>query len=304
MGDKVTVLLPCYNEALTIADTIRQMKQALPEASVIVFDNNSADGSGKIAAEAGAEVRRVTLQGKGNVVRRMFADVESDIYLMVDADTTYDPATAPALVNAIAAGADMAVAVRKGADNTFPPGHRFGNRLFNIIVARLFGSGMQDVFSGYRTFSRRFAKTFPAHSRGFEIETELSVFTLEQRLPFVEIDSHYGSRPSGSSSKLSTYKDGWRILLTILLLYKDMKPMIFFGLIALASALLSLILGIPIIDEWIKTGLVPRQPTAILSSALGILAVLLLVAGMTLHGIAQSHREMRHLFYLNNRQRK
>ena len=301
MNEKVTVLLPCYNEALTIAETIRQMRQALPEAPIIVFDNNSSDGSGKIAAESGAEVRRVKLQGKGNVVRRMFADVESDIYLMVDADTTYDPKTAAALVSAISAGADMAVAVRKGADNTFPSGHKFGNRLFNIIVARLFGSGMQDVFSGYRTFSRRFAKSFPAHSRGFEIETELSVFTLEQRLPFIEIDSHYGTRPAGSSSKLSTYKDGTRILLSILLLYKDLKPMMFFGLIALACALLSIGLGIPIINEWVKTGLVPRQPTAILCSALGILSVVLLVAGMVLHGIAQSYRETRHLFYLNNR---
>jgi glycosyltransferase involved in cell wall biosynthesis len=300
MNDKVTVLLPCYNESLTIAETIRQMRQALPVARVIVFDNNSTDGSGKIAADAGAEVRSVKLQGKGNVVRRMFADVESDIYLMVDGDTTYDPQTAAALVNAISSGADMAVGVRKGANNTFPPGHRFGNRLFNIIVARLFGRGMQDVFSGYRTFSRRFAKSFPAHSRGFEIETELSVFTLEQRLPFVEIDSPYGTRPSGSFSKLSTYKDGFRILLTIVQLYKDIKPMAFFGLIALVCALLSVGLGIPIIDEWVKTGLVPREPTAILCSALGILSVVLVVAGMVLHGIAQSYRETRHLFYLSH----
>jgi hypothetical protein len=219
---------------------------------------------------------------------------------MVDADTTYDPATAPALVAAIAEGADMAVGVRKGADNTFPPGHRFGNLLFNIIVARLFGHGMQDIFSGYRTFSRRFVKSFPAHSRGFEIETELSVFTLEQRLPFVEIDSVYGTRPAGSFSKLKTYRDGYRILLSIVLLYKDLKPMMFFGLIATALALLSVVLGIPLIEEWLKTGLVPRQPTAILCSGLGILAVVLAVAGMVLDGIARSYRETRHFFYLNN----
>jgi glycosyltransferase involved in cell wall biosynthesis len=300
MSDKVTVLLPCYNEALTIAETVRQMRVALPAARVIVFDNNSSDDSAKIAASAGAEVRSVRLQGKGNVVRRMFADIESDIYLMVDADTTYDPKTAPALVAAISSGADMAIAVRKGENNSFPPGHRFGNYIFNIIIMQLFGRGMKDILSGYRTFSRRFVKSFPAHSHGFEIETELSVFTLEQRLPFVEIDSAYGTRPAGSVSKLRTYRDGYRIMLTILLLYKDVKPMMFFGLIALACALLSLSLGFPVVEEWMKTGLVPRQPTAILCSALGILSVVLLVAGMVLHGIAQSYRETRHLFYLSH----
>ena len=301
MSEKVTVLLPCYNEALTIAETIRQMRGALPQARIVVFDNNSTDGSARLATDAGADVYEVKLQGKGNVVRRMFADIESDIYLMVDADTTYDPKTAPVLIAAIVGGADMAVGVRKGVNNSFPPGHKFGNALFNIIVAQLFGRGMQDIFSGYRAFSHRFVKSFPAHSHGFEIETELSVFTLEQRLPFVEIDSPYGVRPEGSSSKLRTYRDGSRILIAILFLYKDLKPMMFFGMIALLCALLSLVLGIPVINDWIKTGLVVRQPTAILSSALGILFAVLLVAGMVLHGIAQSYRETRHLFYLSNR---
>jgi glycosyltransferase involved in cell wall biosynthesis len=302
MNRKVTVLLPCYNEALTVAETIRQMHAALPEAHIVVFDNNSTDGSGALATAAGAEVRKVRLQGKGNVVRRMFADIDSDIYLMVDADTTYDPATAQPLIDAIAGGADMAVGIRKGKDDAFPSGHKFGNWLFNVIVASLFGRGMQDIFSGYRAFSRRFAKSFPAHSRGFEIETELSVFTLEQRLPFVEIDSAYGTRPAGSSSKLSTYRDGFRILFMILLLLKDLRPMMFFGLPALFCALLSLVLGIPIVEEWIRTGLVPRQPTAILSSALGVLSALLLTVGMVLHGIARSYRETRHLFYLNQKE--
>ena len=199
----IAILLPCYNEALTIVKTIEQMRAALPNARVIVFDNNSKDGSGDLARNAGAQVIEVKLQGKGNVVRRMFADVDADVYLMVDADTTYDAADAPALVEAIISGrADMSVGIRKGKAESFPTGHQLGNRLFNLIVASLFGRGMQDIFSGYRAFSKRFVRSFPAHSAGFEVETELSVFTLEQRIPFVELPSAYGERPAGSFSKL------------------------------------------------------------------------------------------------------
>ncbi len=308
MADKSTaaqdiaVLLPCYNEALTIVDTIRQMRSVLPDARFIVFDNNSSDGSGNFARAEGIEVRDVRLQGKGNVVRRMFADVDADVYLMVDADTTYDPHTAPMLVDAIVSGkADMAVAIRKGKAESFPAGHRLGNRLFNLVVASLFGRGMEDIFSGYRAFSKRFVRSFPAHSQGFEIETELSVFTLEQRIPFVEIPSPYGQRPEGSFSKLKTFHDGFRILLTIALLYKDLRPMMFFGLIALGLAITSLALGIPVVIDFMHTGLVVRQPTAILSSAIGVLATLVFVAGMVLNGVARSYRETRHLCYLNVR---
>jgi glycosyltransferase involved in cell wall biosynthesis len=295
----IAILLPCYNEELTIAPTIRQMRAALPGARVIVFDNNSKDKSAELARAEGVDVRPVKLQGKGNVVRRMFADVDADIYVMVDADTTYDPATAPQLVEAVMNGADMAVGIRKGKDSSFPPGHKFGNRLFNLIVANLFGRGMEDIFSGYRAFSYRFAKSFPAHSAGFETETEMSVFTLEQRIPFVEIPSAYGERPEGSFSKLHTFRDGFRIMWTILMMVKNLRPMFFFGGVAFVFGLLSLALGVPVVLEWIKTGLVERQPTAILSSALGLLAAILCVAGLVLDSLARAYRESRHMIYLS-----
>lgn len=299
---QVAVLLPCYNEALTIVQVIHQFREALPGARIVVFDNNSKDGSGDLARKEGVEVREVKLQGKGNVARRMFADIDADVYLMVDADTTYDPATAQLLIDAVAkGGADMAVGIRQGKDSSFPSGHKLGNKMFNLIVASLFGRGMQDIFSGYRAFSYRFAKSFPSHSAGFEIETEISVFTLEQKLPFVEIPSAYGERPSGSFSKLKTFRDGFRILFTIALLYKDMRPMMFFGLISAFVALVSLWFGVPVILDFLKTGLVEKQPTAILASALGILSALLFIAGLVLNGVARSYREARHLCYLNVR---
>lgn len=297
----VVILLPCYNEALTITAVIRQFRETLPDARIVVFDNNSKDGSGDLARAEGVEVREVRLQGKGNVARRMFADIDADVYVMVDADTTYDPKTAPLLIDAIRNGADMAVGVRQGKDESFPTGHKFGNRMFNLIVAGLFGRGMQDIFSGYRSFSRRFAKSFPAHSAGFEIETEISVFTLEQRLPFVEIPSAYGERPAGSFSKLKTFRDGFRILFTIALLYKDMRPMMFFGIISGVLALLSLLLGVPVILEFMEKHEVPRLPTAVLASALGVLSVLMFVTGLVMNGVARSYREARHLCYLNVR---
>jgi glycosyltransferase involved in cell wall biosynthesis len=297
----VVILLPCYNEELTIVATIRQMREAMPGARIVVFDNNSKDRSAELARAEGAEVRAVRLQGKGNVVRRMFADIDADVYLMTDADTTYEPRIAPALAEAVISGqADMAVGIRQGRKDSFPPGHRFGNLLFNLIVSNLFGRGMQDIFSGYRAFSRRFVKSFPAHSKGFEIETELSVFTLEQRIPFVEIPCAYGERPQGSVSKLRTFKDGFRILGTIVLLYKELRPIIFFGIFALFAAVLSLSLGLPVVADFLKTGLVERQPTAILASALGILAAVLFVAGTVLESAARAYRETRHLFYLNS----
>lgn len=299
---EVAILLPCYNEELTIAAVIQQMRTALPAARLIVFDNNSTDKSIELARAAGAEVRCVPLQGKGNVVRRMFADVEADVYLMLDADTTYDPATAQALIDAVVSGeADMAIGVRKGADSAFPSGHRWGNRLFNLIVGSLFGRGMQDIFSGYRAFSYRFAKSFPSHSSGFEIETELSVFTLEQSIPFVEIPSPYGERPEGSFSKLKTFRDGFRILFTIGLLYKELRPMMFFGLMSVVVALAALAVGVPVVLEWMHTGTVERIGSAVLSSGLGIVAGIIFVAGMVLNSVARAYRESRHLCYLNVR---
>jgi glycosyltransferase involved in cell wall biosynthesis len=299
--ENVVVLLPCYNEELTIVPTIRQMREAVPGARIVVFDNNSKDRSAELARGEGVEVRPVRLQGKGNVIRRMFADIDADIYLMVDADTTYDPKTAPLLIDAVRSGqADMSVGIRKGKAESFPAGHRFGNKLFNFIVANLFGRGMEDIFSGYRAFSRRFVKSFPAHSKGFETETELSVFTLEQRIPFIEIPSPYGERPEGSHSKLKTYRDGFRILWSIVLLYKELRPIIFFGMIAVFLMLLSLVLGVPVIVEFFQTHRVDRQPTAILASAIGLLATIVFVAGMVLESTARAYRETRHLFYLNS----
>lgn len=297
---QIAVLLPCYNEAATIATVIAQFQQSLPEATIHVFDNNSNDDSAALAKKAGAIVHAVPLQGKGNVVRRMFADVEADIYIMADADATYDASRARELIQPIARGeVDCMIATRDGGEGSFPSGHVWGNKLFNIIVGRLFGRGLKDIFSGYRAFSRRFVKSFPAHSEGFEIETELSIYMLEQRVPLREIPMVYGVRPTGSHSKLNTYRDGLRIMFTILRLFKESRPAVFFTLIAVAALVVSLILGLPVIWEFQETGLVKRQPTAILASALGIIACITFFAGLMLDSVARTYRETRHLRYLN-----
>lgn len=296
----IAVLLPCYNEAAAVARVIKEFRAALPEATIYVFDNNSKDDSAKLARDAGAIVKHVPLQGKGNVVRRMFADVDADIYLMADADATYDASRARDMIAPILTGeADTVIGTRQGGKEAFPGGHVFGNKLFNLIVGRLFGSHLDDIFSGYRAFSRRFAKSFPSHSEGFEIETEMSIYILEQRIPFREIPTAYGVRPEGSHSKLHTYRDGARILFTILRLFKESRPAAFFSLLALVIAILSLVLGVPVILEWQKTGLVERQPTAMLAMGLGLLSAMLFVAGLMLDSVARTYRETRHLRYLN-----
>jgi glycosyltransferase involved in cell wall biosynthesis len=289
---EIAVLFPCYNEEAAIARVINDFRAVLPEASIYVFDNNSKDRSVAIARDAGAQVISVPLQGKGNVVRRMFADVEADVYLMADADCTYDHTRARDLIAPIISGeADMVVGTRQGADGSFPPGHRFGNALFNLIVGRLFGRGLKDIFSGYRAFSRRFAKAFPAHSEGFEIETEMSIYTLEQRLPMREIATKYGTRPAGSASKLRTYRDGARILLTILRLFKESRPMAFFSLVASVFAAASLYFGVPVIFEYMDTGTVTRLPTAVLATGLAILACVIFLCGLMLDSVARTYRE-------------
>jgi glycosyltransferase involved in cell wall biosynthesis len=301
----IAVLLPCYNEALTLSKVIADFRTALPEAHIYVFDNNSSDASATIARDAGAQVIPVPLQGKGNVVRRMFADIDADIYVMADADCTYDASRARELIAPILAGnADTVVATREAKKTAFPPAHVFGNKLFNLIVRQLFGRGLKDIFSGYRSFSRRFVKSFPAHSEGFEIETEMSIFMLEQRVPMLEIPMHYGERPAGSVSKLRTYRDGLRILLTILRLFKESRPFSFFSLIALFLALCSVLLALPVIGEWQTTGLISRQPTLILCSGLAVLSGLSFIAGMVLDSLARTYRETRHLRYLNVAPRK
>ncbi len=297
---QIAVLLPCYNEALTIAQVIADFKRSLPEATIYVFDNNSTDDSVALAKAAGATVSRVPLQGKGNVVRRMFADVDADVYVMADADCTYDAARARELVLPILAGeVDTMIATRDGTRSSFPSGHIFGNKLFNLIVARLFGRRLNDIFSGYRSFSRRFAKSFPAHSEGFDIETEMSIFILEQRIPMREIPMQYGVRPEGSVSKLKTYRDGWRILMTILRLFKESRPLAFFSWVAFGFAAASIALGIPVIEAWRETGLVERLPTAVLCTGLAVFSAISFVAGLMLDSVARTYRETRHLRYLS-----
>jgi len=296
----IAVILPCYNEAVTIQPVIAQFRAVLPEARIYVFDNNSKDDSAALARAAGAEVISVPLQGKGNVVRRMFADVEADVYLMADADGTYDASRARELIAPVLSGeVDTVIGVRDGTRAAFPAGHVFGNKLFNLVVGRLFGRGLKDIFSGYRAFSYRFVKSFPAHSEGFEIETEMSIFILEQRIPMLEIGTAYGVRPEGSASKLHTYKDGARIMLTILRLFKESRPLMFFSLVALAFAAISILLAIPVLREYEATGLVTRQPTAMLCMGLGLVAAVTFVGGLMLDSVARTYRETRHLRYLN-----
>ncbi|MDZ3824137.1 MAG: glycosyltransferase [Pseudoxanthomonas sp.] len=297
----VAVLVPCYNEAATIEGVVAGFRAALPQATVWVFDNNSSDGTAELARAAGARVARVSLQGKGNVVRRMFADVDADAYLMVDGDGTYDAASAPRLLEGVLAeGADMVVATRHAVDQgAYRPGHAFGNRLLTGFLARLFGRPCRDILSGYRAFSRRYAKSFPALSEGFETETELTVHALELRMPVREVDTPYFERPQGSHSKLSTWRDGWRILRTMLRLFAAERPLLFHGLAALLLGLAALLLGIPVVLEWLRTGLVPRFPTAILATGLMLMATLSFYTGLILDTVTRGRRELRMLAYLS-----
>ncbi|MHA1189545.1 MAG: glycosyltransferase, partial [Alphaproteobacteria bacterium] len=254
-GLKVAVLLPCYNEALTIGDVVERFAEAVPGATVYVFDNNSTDDTARAAAKAGARVFRETRQGKGNVVRRMFADIEADVYIMADGDGTYDPADAPSLINAlITERVDMVVGTRRevGVD-AGRAGHAFGNRVFNATYRTLFGDGFSDIFSGYRAFTRRFVKSFPAISTGFEIETEMSVHAGELMIPVAEIDLDYGRRPEGSDSKLHTFKDGLRILRMFMMLLKETQPLRFYSWIAAVFAVAGIVLMAPVVATWWQT---------------------------------------------------
>ncbi len=300
---RVAVVIPCYNEAATIAGVVAAFRAALPDARIWVFDNNSSDDTAAVAAKAGARVVPVGLQGKGNVVRRMFADVEADVYVMVDGDGTYDAGSAPALVRAVrAGGADMAVATRRGVDSSaYRRGHVWGNRTLTGFLVRLFGRPCRDILSGYRAFSRRFAKSFPVLSSGFEIETELTVHALELKMPVTELETPYFQRPEGSHSKLSTWRDGFRILHAMLRLFAHERPLLFYGSLAALLALVSVLLGIPVVLEYLRTGLVPRFPTAILATGLMILAALSFVTGVILDTVTRGRRELRMLAYLAQR---
>jgi len=294
------VLLPCYNEEAAIAATVAGFREALPGAIIYVYDNNSRDRTREVAAAAGAVVRGERQQGKGNVVRRMFADVDADVYIMADGDLTYDPKAAPAMVDMLLGEQlDMVVGTRKHEQkDAYRGGHVLGNRLFTGILAGLFGNSFTDIFSGYRVFSRRFVKSFPVLSSGFEIETEMSVHALELRMPVGEVETAYGARPEGSQSKLSTWRDGWRILSTIATLYRIERPLLFFGSIGALLVIAALILAEPLVVTYAHTGLVPRFPTAILVTGMIIIAVLCVFAGLILATVTRGRREVRRLAYL------
>jgi glycosyltransferase involved in cell wall biosynthesis len=298
---RIAVLLPCYNEEAAVAQTVAGFRAALPDAAIYVYDNNSSDRTREVAAAAGAIVRSEKMQGKGHVVRRMFADVEADIYVMADGDATYDASAAPALVaKLVDEQLDMVVGARKSeVEEAYRRGHVLGNKVFTGLLSSLFGRSFSDIFSGYRIFSRRFAKSFPALSRGFETETEISVHALELVMPVGEVVTAYGARPEGSQSKLSTYRDGWRILKTILHLYRIERPVLFYGSFALFLAALAIVLAVPLAITYFQTGLVPRFPTAILVTGLMILAFLSFFCGLILDTVVRGRREVRRLHYLS-----
>ncbi len=299
---RIAVVVPCYNEALAIPQVVAEFRAVLPEAEIHVFDNASTDDTAAVARAHGAEVTHVALRGKGNVVRRMFADVEADIYVMVDGDATYDVSNVRHLIRQmIEENLDMVVGARvdnRQDEQTYRRGHRLGNRMLTGAVTSLFGGGFTDMLSGYRVFSRRYVKSFPALAKGFEIETELTVHALELRMPHTEVPSAYRSRPEGSHSKLSTYRDGWRILVTISKLFVSERPLMFFTVVAVVLSLTSVLLAIPLLVTYLETGLVPRLPTAVLSTGLMLCAMLAQVCGAVLRTVTIGRRELKRLRYL------
>jgi hypothetical protein len=302
-GRRIAVLVPCYNEEAAIARVVADFRANLPDAVIYVYDNNSTDRTVEVARAAGAAVRTETRQGKGYVVRRMFSDVDADVYVLVDGDATYDAPSARLLVaRLVEGGLDMVVGARRDQEEAaYRFGHRFGNRMLTGFVAQVFGATFDDLLSGYRVFSRRFVKSFPGLSGGFEIETELTVHALNLELPVDEIETPYFARPEGSVSKLSTWRDGLRILRTIVRLYRAERPLPFFCGIGLALAVASIALAIPIIITYVEQGLVPRFPTAVLSTGLMILACLAVACGIVLDTVTRGRREMKMLAYLAQR---
>ncbi|MEM7123602.1 MAG: glycosyltransferase family 2 protein [Pseudomonadota bacterium] len=297
---RVAVLIPCYNEEVAIGSVVDDFRAALPDAAIYVYDNNSTDRTVDIAREHGAVVRSETRQGKGHVVRRMFSDVEADIYVLVDGDATYDAASAPELVaKLLGDGLDMVSASRRQvSEEAYRRGHVFGNRILTGLVALLFGARLKDMLSGYRVFSRRFVKSFPALARGFEIETELTVHALSLRMPMAEVETPYRERQEGSDSKLNTWRDGFRILMTIFQLVKEERPLPFFLLTGLALVVLSLIIGSPVVAEFLRSGTVPKLPSAILATGLMLLGFLGFTCGMILDTVTHGRLEIKRLAYL------
>ncbi|MAF03530.1 MULTISPECIES: glycosyltransferase family 2 protein [unclassified Herbaspirillum] len=297
----VAVIIPCYDEEATIEAVIKDFSRALPGARIYVFDNNSRDRTIEVARASGAIVREVPYQGKGSVIRRMFADVEADIYVMVDGDDTYDAAQAPELVKLLADNClDMVVGMRQTQEHAaYRAGHRFGNVLLTQCVGVIFGQTFKDMLSGYRVFSRRYVKSFPAHSMGFEIETELTVHALELRMPVLEVPTNYKARPEGSVSKLNTYRDGIRILYMILSLFKTEKPLPAFSIAFFVCIALSIGLATPIFETYFTTGLVPRLPTALLCAALVLFGAIMLVCGIVLDTVTHGRTEAKRFAYLS-----
>ena len=299
-GLRTAVLLPCYNEGPAITSVVQTFREVLPDADIYVYDNNSTDNTAANARAAGAIVRNERPQGKGHVVRRMFADIEADIYVLADGDGTYDATSASSMIEKLVSeNADMVVGVRTHGGNplAYRFGHLFGNRFLTATVRELFNSDFRDILSGYRVMSRRFVKSFPALASGFEIETMLTIHALDLRLPYSEIECRYTERQEGTASKLSTFRDGVRILGTIVLLYKEYHPFRFFFVLSSLLALTALALGIPVIVEFVETGLVPRVPTAILSTGLMVLAGIGLTAGLILDTVSRGRREIKRLHY-------
>jgi glycosyltransferase involved in cell wall biosynthesis len=296
----LAVLIPTYNEEVAIAKVVRDFQRVLPQAIIHVFDNNSSDGTVAIARSLGAVVRHVPLQGKGNVMRRMFADIEADVYILVDGDDTYHAESSLKMIDKLLGeGLDMVVGRRESVEvASYRAGHRLGNQLLTGCVAYMFGRRFTDMLSGYRVFSRRYVKSFPALAQGFETETELTVHALELRMPVAEVNTPYKSRPEGSFSKLHTIRDGVRILSTILRLFRLERPVLFYGLIGAVLALLAMGISVPLAVTYAQTGLVPRLPTAVLATGLGILASLSVTSGLILENVTQSRQEARRLVYL------
>lgn len=299
-GLQIAVLVPCFNEEAAIKKVVEDFKAALPDAVVYVYDNNSTDKTSEVAAAAGAEVRKEYRRGKGNVVRRMFNDIEADVYVMVDGDDTYDASRAQELVDRLVdENLDMVVGRRiETHQAAYRAGHRLGNAVLTGLVRWLFGANIVDMLSGYRVFSRRFVKSFPSFSREFEIETELTVHAMQMKMPVSEVDTNYKERPPGSTSKLRTFRDGWRILVTIMNLMRNERPLLFFSLIGLALTTFAVILGIPVISTYAHTGLVPRYPTAILCTGLMIIAFISIATGLILDLVSHVRREAKRLAYL------
>src|SRR6188472_3655702 len=298
---RIAVLVPCFNEEAAVATVVSDFRKALPAAEIFVYDNNSGDRTVEVARAAGAIVRSETHQGKGHVVRRMFADIDADVYVLVDGDATYDAPSAPSMIEKLLSEhLDMVVGLRVDQSvAAYRPGHRAGNWMLTSFLGQVFGQAFKDILSGYRVFSRRFVKSFPVLSDGFEIETELSVHALELALPVAETETPYYARPAGSFSKLNTWRDGFRILGTILKLLRSERPLTFFAALGIALAVLSIVLSVPIFVTYFEEGIVPRLPTAVLSMGMMILAVLSVSSGLVLDTVTRGRREMKLLAYLS-----